>query len=108
MPRLPWHELDEIQKKTIHFGPNVKKLMIHWFSVLVVPVGGGISDVMNVLSHNHLMKKHMKKALDNTMTAIDAVKAAPNNTFGDDDEAIAAEILRQIDIRKKSLRKESP
>lgn len=96
MARLPWHQLDDVQKKTVLLGPNVKALMIRWASKLMVPDGGGINDALGHLTNPALLKEKMREALDKTMTAIDAVKAAPDNPFGNDDEAIAGEILQKI------------
>ena len=100
MTRLPWHQLDDAQQRTCKLGPNVKKLMIHWASTLMVPADGGINDALGHLTNPKLLQSKMREALNNTMTAIDAVKAAPDSVFGDDDEVIAGEILRQIAIRK--------
>lgn len=101
MTRLPWHELDDLQRRTVSLGPNVKKMMIRWASTLMVPAGGGIADALGHLTNPELLKQRMREALDKTMTAIDAVKAAPDNPYGDDDEKIAGEILRQLEGRKQ-------
>lgn len=101
--RLPWHELDDVQKQTVHLGPNVKKLMIHWASALMVPPGGGIGDAIEHLINPALLKAGMREALNKTMTASNAVKAAPDNVYGDDDEAIAGDILRRINAKKSRI-----
>ena len=100
--RLPWHQLDDLQRQTVKLGPNVRKLMIHWASRLMVPAGGGIHDAIGCLTNPSLLKAKMREALDKTMTALDAVKAAPDSTFGDDDESIAGEILKRIEHVKNS------
>jgi hypothetical protein len=80
-------------------GPNVKKLIVHKLSLDAVPAGGGLTSAIEFLSDPKRITDGARAATSWVETAIAAVKAAPGNTFGDNDEAIAGEILRQIDER---------
>jgi hypothetical protein len=77
-------------------GPNVKKLIAHKMSLDAIPPGGGIADGVSFLLSGKLGES-AKAASEWVRRAIATVKAAPDNPFGDDDEAIAAELLRRID-----------
>lgn len=82
-------------------GPNVKKLIIRKMSVDAIPSNGGLADGLKFLSSAESIRNGCRDATQWVADAIAAVKAAPNNHFGDDDEAIAGEILRQIEERNR-------
>ena len=76
-------------------GPNVKRLMIKKVSHDMVPDGGGFADGLSALTDGG-MGRRVQDATLWVQKAIKAVKQTPDNPHGDDDEAIAGEILRQI------------
>jgi hypothetical protein len=84
-------------------GPNVKKLIAARMSVLAIPprssnpLAAGIA----LLSNPAALASAGKQATAEILASIDAVKAAPDNTLGTDDEVIAAELLRRADIPRK-------
>ena len=80
-------------------GPNVKKLIIHKMSVDAVPLGGGLQDAIEYLASN--LADSGRQAAELVKRAIAVVKTAPDNPYGDDDEAIAGELLRRIEERQK-------
>lgn len=80
-------------------GPNFKKLVCHKMSVDAIPPNGGLMDGIRFLQGD--IAGAAREAQAWVRKAIDAVKAAPNNPYGDDDEVIAGEILRQIEERQK-------
>ena len=80
-------------------GPNVKRLIIRTMSTLMIPSGGGVVDGLRALSSSESVGKYAKEATKWVEDALMAVKTAPDNSYGNDDEAIAAEILRQIEER---------
>lgn len=82
-------------------GPNVRKLICHKFSIDAIPSNGGVADGIRVLTSPGKLQAGIRAATEWVNTAIALVKQAPDNPFGDDDEAIAGEILRQIEERKK-------
>lgn len=79
---------------------NVAKLMIKRLSVLAVPKGGGIVDGVNFFLEEELRKKLLSETEAWTKEAIWIFKTAPDNPFGDDDEAIAGYILERVEKRK--------
>jgi hypothetical protein len=83
-------------------GPNVRRLVAHKVSVDAVPKGGHIGHAMGFLSSPEKILAGTRAAQEWVAAAIAVVKAAPNNPYGDDDEAIAGEILRQIEERLKA------
>ena len=82
-------------------GPNVKKLIVRRISMLAVPDGGGCADAIGWLTSPDSVSKTVREATEWVKEAIGVVKTAPDNSFGDDDEAIAGEILRQIEEKQK-------
>lgn len=81
-------------------GPNVKKLMTRKMAVQMIPDGGGFAAGLEALSNPASITDHARRALEWAFDAIDAVKAAPDNEWGDDDEVIAGVILEQINARQ--------
>lgn len=81
-------------------GPNVKKLICHKMALLMVPSGAGFADGLRELTTPGNIGKRAREATEWVEQATVVVKTAPDNPYGDDDEAIAGEILRQIDSRK--------
>ena len=80
-------------------GPNVKKLITTRIAQLAVPPGGGLADAIGFLASKRIGKT-AKDATDWVNEAIAVVKTAPDNPFGNDDEAIAGEILRQLEEKQ--------
>ena len=87
-------------------GPNVKKLIAHKISLIAVPVGGGIGSALNFLKDPKAIGNAAREATAWVETAIRAIRLAgePNPWKTADDEAIAGELLAQIEAKKKSSR----
>ena len=81
-------------------GPNVKRLIAHKMSVDAIPPGGGLSDGFSFLLSGKLGES-AKNASEWVKDAIRIVKTAPDNPYGDDDEAIAGALLSKIADRQK-------
>jgi hypothetical protein len=83
-------------------GPNVKKLIAHKMSLIMVPPGGGIGSVIGALTKPGNIGAAAKEATEWVGTAIQLVREAaePNPWKTATDEAIAAEILSGIEKRK--------
>lgn len=81
-------------------GPNTRKLLGHFIAREAVPEGGGLADGLNFLIDPDRRQRGMEKAMVNMEAALAAVKSAPDNPYGDDDEAIAAAILARIEARQ--------
>jgi len=75
-------------------GPNVKKLIIRRMTVLMIPDGGGFSDGLRALCNNP--SQYVKPATEWVEAAIKAVREAPGEPSGDDEE-IAGKILEAMD-----------
>lgn len=88
-------------------GPNVKRLAIHKMSLDAVPPGGGAKDAVAFLSDPKRLTDSAREAQAWAEAAVRAVREAsdPNPWRTADDEAIAAEILRQIESRKQEQRR---
>lgn len=85
-------------------GPNVKRLTVEFMAMIAVPPGSGFSAAVDTLLDNAKLKAVAREAQSQVREALDAVKAAPDNPWGEDDEAIAAEILRKVEERKAERR----
>jgi hypothetical protein len=80
-------------------GPNVKKLIAAKMAADAIPAGGGLQSGIEYLLAPGLGQR-AKAAADWVRQAIQVVKSAPDNPFGDDDEAIAGELLRLAETRR--------
>lgn len=83
-------------------GPNVKKLVCKKMSLILVPAGTGspFAHALGALTDPARLKAAAKEATEFVEAAIAVVKTAPDNPYGDDDEAIAAAILKGIEERE--------
>jgi hypothetical protein len=77
-------------------GPNVRKLIAHKMSLLMVPKGAGLAGALKSMVTPGAIGNFAREATQWVETALAAVKAAPGNPYGDDDEAIAVEILGRL------------
>lgn len=85
-------------------GPNAKSLIAHKMSIDAIPSGGGLVDGLKFLSSKESIVSGARASAHWVAAAIDAVRGAvePNPWKYADDEQIAGEILRQIEMREKS------
>ena len=79
-------------------GPNVKRLFIKFIARESIPPGGwrfedGLEFFINTERRNQILDTAMK----NTELAIEAIRSAPDNPYGENDEDIAEAILRHIE-----------
>jgi hypothetical protein len=88
-------------------GPNVKKLIVHKMSLLMIPPGcknpleTGLTAIANLSKDVSVVRE----ATDWVKEALSLVRSAaePNPWKTADDEAIAGEILKGIESRKRDL-----
>lgn len=87
-------------------GPNVKRLIIQKTSTDAIPKDGGLADGLRFLSSSARIAAGIRAATEWVQLAIQAVREAaePNPWKNADDETIAAEILRQIEEKRKLRR----
>lgn len=81
-------------------GPNTRKLLAHFIALEAVPEGGGLASGLNFLADPDQRKRGIERAMANLDAALQAVKSAPDNPYGNDDEAIAAAILKRVEQKK--------
>ena len=79
-------------------GPNVKKLIAAKMAADAIPKGCGLQSGLEYLMAPGLPQR-AQAAAEWVRDAIQAVKSAPDNPFGDDDEMIAGEMLRLAEER---------
>ena len=80
---------------------NINRLIARKISIDAIPKGGGIQDAIGFLMNPTAIYETAKRAKEWVGAAIQAVKDAPYNPYGDDDEVIAGVILEQIKKRDK-------
>ena len=93
-------------KSPVKQGPNVKKLIIHKMSLLMIPPGtknGLVTGIEAIRKPGNLVSV-AREATKWVEEALALVKAAPDNPWGEDDEAIAGVILEEVN--KKQMRGE--
>lgn len=81
----------------------MRRFVAHRMALLAIPPGtpNPFAAGVAVLANPGIAAKNWTEAVAWCCAAVDAVKSAPDNPFGDDDEAIAAEILRGIVERQR-------
>lgn len=86
-------------------GPNVKKLISHRMAQLMIPEGADNPWVagMRALSSPAKVRAYALEATRWVAAALAVVKTAPDNPYGDDDEAIAGHILQGIEERRSQM-----
>ena len=78
-------------------GPNMKRLLAFKVSRDAIPNGGGVASGIAFLLNPEKMAETSRKALEWCDQAIAAVRATPDNPYGNNEEDIAAAILKRID-----------
>lgn len=86
------------------YGPNVTKLITRFIAREAVPPGGGLASAVDFFNNAELRKNVLESAEAKAIRAIQVIKSAPDNPFGDDDERIASELLSQIQKRQLTQR----
>lgn len=85
-------------------GPNVRILITKFIAREAVPPGGGLASAVEFLSNPERRKQVLERAEFEAIQAIQLIKSAPDNPFGDDDERIASELLDKIQERQLTKR----
>lgn len=75
---------------------NVVKLIIWIISQKAIPNGGGFADGIKFWTDAEYRKRIMDESKREADAYIELVKTAPDNPYGNDDEAIASAILDQL------------
>lgn len=86
-------------------GPNVSKLILRFVAVEAVPAGvgrdTGFSNVIEFIRTPEYRKKILDAAEAKAMASLQAIKSAPDNPYGQDDEKIAEALLQTI-VKRES------
>jgi hypothetical protein len=86
-------------------GPNVERLIARKMAVDAVQSWGKIGNAIRWTTRpEEALADSAAAARRSVLESIAAVKAAANNPHGDDDEAIAGEILRLAEERDAQIR----
>lgn len=97
------NEFNEMVIKSGTIGPNVKRLIAHKMSLLAIPIGSGKDSLglgVEALMNHGKFASIAAEASDWVQKAIAVMKTAPDNPYGDDDEAIAGALLKGIEERE--------
>ena len=78
------------------FGPNMKKLLARVVARAAIPPGGGFADGVRLITTPGALVKLTNTSIDWIDDAILAIRSAPDNPYGDDEEIIAAAILSNL------------
>lgn len=81
-------------------GENVKRLFSLTFARMAVPLGSGVAGAMKVIESGK-MPSISRQAMHKVEAMLSSVKAATDNPYGNDDEVIAAELLKRLDDAKE-------
>jgi hypothetical protein len=80
-------------------GPNIKRLMAFKVARDAIPNGGGFAAGMTLFTEPGRLAELSRAALEWVDQAIAAMRSAPDNPYGDDEETIAGVILAELDKR---------
>jgi hypothetical protein len=88
-------------------GPNVKALIIRKMSLIMIPAdtpkGQALATGVRALTTTGNIGVVAREATEWVEKALALVKRSKHNPFGDDDEAIAGDILRRIGGKKREI-----
>jgi hypothetical protein len=85
-------------------GPNVTKLITKFITREAIPPGGGLADGIEFFTNPEHRKQILVRAELSAMAAIQAIRLAPDNPYGDNDEVIAKVILDKIALRESETK----
>ena len=80
-------------------GKNKRRLIALFSSRIAIPPGGSVADGMEVLIDPERLKRITLQAIQMADTAIAAIRLAPDNPYGDDEETIAGAIVAEVEKR---------
>lgn len=84
-------------------GTNVKKLVHMTMAKIAVGSGGGMNAAVDLFTTPGRLQEVLRQAVNFVDDALDAVKAAPDSHYTDeDDERIAYQIIRGVEKRRDS------
>ncbi len=84
---------------------NVSKLIAVFIARHAIPPGGGLADGIKFLKNPEWRKQVYERAEADAVVAIQAIRSAPDNPYGNDDDIIAGVLLEKIEERKREQAK---
>lgn len=76
-------------------------LILEFIAIEAIPSGGGVSDGIEFFVDLQKRAQIIGRAKAKAAEAIELVKTAPDNPYGDDDEKIAEAILQKLKERRE-------
>lgn len=81
-------------------GPNAKKLLSRFIAREAIPPGGGMQSGLRFFTDTEHRHRVLDVAMENLDASIALIQQAPDNPYGDDEEAIAAAILERLEAAR--------
>lgn len=81
-------------------------LILEFLAVEAIPHGGGVADGITFFIDPQKRSQVIKRAKGKALAAIELMKSAPDNPYGNDDEKIAEAILQELKKRRANLNHE--
>lgn len=81
-------------------GPNAKRLMSYYMAKEAIPKGGGFADGIAFLTNPERVRDVARDALKFVDAAVFLMRSAPDNPYGDDEEAICAAYLAELEKKR--------
>lgn len=85
-------------------GPLMTKLIVQFVARVAIPEGGTLADGLKFIQDAEYRKGVLEKAESKAVEAVSLVRTAPDNPYGDDNEAIAGAILERLEERRRNGR----
>ena len=83
----------------MNIGPYKKRLIARCAARIAVPSGGGLQSAMHTIVTPGRMAEIFAEAAALADNMITTMRSTPDNPFGDDEEVIAAAILKEAEKR---------
>jgi hypothetical protein len=80
----------------MNHGPYVTRLIMQCISREAIPIGGGIADGIKFFTDESHRKDVMQRAETIALKFVEAIKKAPDNPYGTDNEVIAKALLDKL------------
>jgi hypothetical protein len=78
-------------------GPNMRRLLARVVARRAIPSGGGLADGINFIKDQNRFKQVHRESLAWIDEAINVIRSAPDNCYGDDEETIAGVIVDEVE-----------
>lgn len=85
-------------------GPNAKRLLSRFIARVAVPPGGGMESSLRFFADTEHRHRVLEVAMETLDASIALIRQAPDNPYGDDEEAIAAAILDKLEAVRENQR----